>query len=62
MNRRQDSPGKSHPGTPGFPETAPDQYGEEHYEHRQYGPSPKGSQRFDERLREDVDRQEDREC
>jgi osmotically-inducible protein OsmY len=39
MNRRQDSP---------------DQYGQEHYEHKQYGPSPQGCQRSDEQLREEI--------
>jgi hypothetical protein len=38
MNRRDDSPGEFHPGNPGFQESIPDQYGQEHYEHRRYGP------------------------
>jgi len=39
MNRRDDSPGEFHPGNPGFQDSAPDQYGQEHYEHSEYGSS-----------------------
>ncbi|MFL6605295.1 MAG: BON domain-containing protein [Steroidobacteraceae bacterium] len=42
MNRRDNSPGEFHPGNPGFQESHPDQYGQEHYEHRYYSPSRQG--------------------
>jgi hypothetical protein len=81
MNHRNDRPGESHPGNPGFHESSPDQYGREQFGRKQYGPSnepryfgtgsqghgvgarpqrrrypmgPKGYQRSDERLREDI--------
>ena len=58
MNRRNDSPGESHPGNPGLEESTPDQYGQEHYEHKHYRPLSQerpGVQDVEKRIRRVVD-------